>query len=70
MRSPESVLKRAVPAVLAIIVVEAVVSIAAGWPHQFAGKGQPDHVLAEFVGSGTALAPPLVMVVLLALVAA
>lgn len=66
MRSAQSTLKVLVPAALALIAVEAVVSIAAGWPHRFNGHGRPDQVLADFVGSGTALSPPLWLVVLLA----
>jgi hypothetical protein len=68
MRSQRS-LRIAVPSVLAVVVVEAVVSIAARWPHQFGGHGRPDEVGADFVtGGGTALAPPLWLVVLLAVV--
>jgi uncharacterized membrane protein len=70
MRSAQRSLRIAVPGVLAMVVVEAVVSIAARWPHQFAGHGRPDQVGADFVaGGGTALAPPLWLVVLLAVVA-
>ena len=69
MRSADT-LRLFVPAVLLLIAVEAVVSIAAGWPHQFNGSGDPDRVLAEFPSSGTALAPPLFVVVVLVLVAA
>lgn len=69
MRSPTRALRLAVPAVLAIIVVEAVVSIAAGWPHQFGGHGVPNQTLEEFPANGTALAPPLFLVLLLVLIA-
>jgi hypothetical protein len=69
MRSADT-LRLFTPVVLLLVAVEAVVSIAAGWPHQFNGSGDPDRVLAEFPGSGTALAPPLLVVVVLALVAA
>lgn len=71
MRSPQAALRTAVPAVLGLIVVEAVVSIAARWPHQFNGAGRRDQVLADFLGGGgTALAPPLALVVVLAVVGA
>lgn len=71
MRSPQSALKIAVPLVLALVAVEAVVSVAARWPHQFGGSGRPDRVLSDFLGNGgTALAPPLWLVVLLALAGA
>lgn len=71
MRSPQAALRTAVPAVLALIVVEAVVSIAARWPHQFNGAGRRDEVLADFLGGGgTALAPPLWLVLVLAVVGA
>lgn len=70
MRSAAKVLEVAVPAVLGLIVLEACVSIAAGWPHQFNGSGNPHRVLAEFPGQGTALAPPVFVLVALALVAA
>lgn len=70
MRSAQRSLRIAVPSVLAVIAVEAVVSVAARWPHQFGGPGRPDRVGADFVTSGgTALAPPLLLVVLLAVVA-
>jgi hypothetical protein len=69
MRSADT-LRLFVPAVLLLIAVEAVVSIAAGWPHQFNGSGDPHRVLAEFPASGTALAPPVFVIVVLALVAA
>ncbi|MGH9920720.1 MAG: hypothetical protein ACRD6W_17850, partial [Nitrososphaerales archaeon] len=69
MKSPTA-LRIAVPAVLAVIVIEAAWSIAARWPHQFGGQGNRHQVLSEFVSSGgTALAPPLVLVILLGLIA-
>jgi len=68
--SPRTALRVAVPAVVVVIAVEAIVSIAARWPYQWGGHGDPDKVLSEFVGhGGTALAPPLFLLVLLALVA-
>jgi hypothetical protein len=70
MRSAQRSLRIAVPSVLAVIAVEAALSVAARWPHQFGGHGRPDQVAADFVtGGGTALAPPLLLVVLLAVVA-
>ena len=52
----------AVRAVLALILVEAVISILARWPHQFGGSGDPHRMLQQFAGSGTALAPPLFII--------
>jgi hypothetical protein len=40
-------------------VVSAVVSVAARWPAQFGGPGNPNNVAREFRSRGTALAPPL-----------
>lgn len=62
-------LQAGVAAALALMAVEAVISIAAGWPHQFGGPGDPHQVLAEFPSNGTALAPPAFLIVALALVA-
>jgi hypothetical protein len=56
--------------VLAIVLVEALVSILARWPHQFGGQGDPHHMIQDFVSNGTALAPPLFIVLGLAVVAA
>jgi hypothetical protein len=39
-------------------VLGAVVSVLARWPHQFDGHGDRRHMVADFVSSGTALAPP------------
>lgn len=52
---------------LVLMVVGAVVSIAAGWPAQFGGQGDPDDVASEFLSRGTALAPPLVPLLLFAI---
>lgn len=52
-------------AVFAYFVVSAVVSIAAGWPSQFEGPGDPSNVASEFVARGTATAPPLLPFLLL-----
>mgnify|MGYP001471836876 CR=1 FL=1 len=43
----------------------ALVSILAGWPAQFGGAGDPDKVGIEFVSRGTAIAPPLVPLLVL-----
>lgn len=56
----------AAPIVVGLSVVAAVVSILARWPHQFGGHGDRQHMLADFAGSGTALAPPLAFLVLFA----
>lgn len=55
----------AAPVIAGLSVVGAVVSVLARWPHQFGGHGDPQHMLADFVSSGTALAPPLAVLVLL-----
>lgn len=52
-----------------VMVVGAIVSIAAGWPAQFGGQGDPEAVASEFLTRGTALAPPLIPLVLFALCA-
>lgn len=43
----------------------ALVSILAGWPAQFGGAGDPQRVGAEFLTRGTAIAPPLVPLLIL-----
>lgn len=50
-----------------VMVVGAIVSIAAGWPAQFGGEGDPDAVATEFLTRGTALASPLIPLLLFAL---
>lgn len=52
---------------IVVMVVGALISIAAGWPAQFGGKGDPDSVASEFLTRGTALAPPLIPLLLFAL---
>ena len=54
---------------IAVMVVGAIISIAAGWPAQFGGRGDPDSVASEFLTRGTAFAPPLIPLVLFALCA-
>jgi hypothetical protein len=57
--------------VLVVTGVGAAVSIAAGLPYEFGGRGDPTAVAADFVsGGGTALSPPLLPMVLLAVFAA
>ena len=53
--------------ILALVawILGAVVSIAARWPAQFGGRGDPGDVAAEFVIRGMALAPPLFLVMIL-----
>lgn len=65
---PTRWLSLAAPVVAALLVVGAIVSIAARWPHQFGGQGDRGSMLADFVRSGTALAPPLPFLVLFVLV--
>jgi len=52
---------------LVVVIVEAVVSLSQRWPHRFGGVGNPQHMMGDFVTAGTALAPPLIAIVLLAL---
>jgi hypothetical protein len=59
----------AAPAVFVLVVILAVVSLVAGWPHQFGGSGSRLHVLSDFASSGTATAPPLFILVIFGLVA-
>lgn len=49
---------------LAVMLIGSVVAIAAGWPAQFGGGGEPDDVAREALTRGTALSPPLAPVVL------
>ncbi len=61
-------LVNAVRSVLAVMIVELIVSLLAHWPHQFGGHGDPHHMIQQFVSNGTALAPPLVLMIALAVV--
>lgn len=58
------------PVVFALVVVTAAVSLLARWPYQFGGHGSRGHMLSDFLQSGTALAPPLVVLLILGLSAA
>ncbi|MGH3673853.1 MAG: hypothetical protein ACRDSH_25000, partial [Pseudonocardiaceae bacterium] len=70
MRFAQPALRVAVPVVTGVIIIEAIISIAARWPNQFGGHGHRDRVFAEFAGTnGTALAPPLTLLVILAVIA-
>ncbi len=53
--------------VLGVIVVEAIISLIARWPYQFNGPGARGSVWPDFINNGTALAPPLVLIIVLAL---
>lgn len=66
MRATPSLLIAA-PVIVGLSAVGSVVSILARWPHQFGGHGNRDHMLSDFLRSGTALAPPLVVLVLFAI---
>ncbi len=61
--------KVAAPAVFIAVVVLAAASLVAGWPHQFGGSGSRQHMLSDFVSSGTATAPPLFILVIFGVVA-
>ena len=67
MKSSGRLMKSGSVVVLGIIILEAIVSLIARWPYQFNGPGAPDSVWPDFINNGTALAPPLVLVVVLAL---
>lgn len=45
---------------LVLMVLGGIVSIAAGWPAQFGGGGDPNNVAGEALTRGTAFSPPLV----------
>jgi hypothetical protein len=49
--------------IFVVWVVCTLVSILAGWPAQFGGPGNPNNVAGEFLNRGTALAPPLFVMV-------
>jgi len=65
MRAHRSLLIAA-PVIAGLSVVGAVVSVMARWPHQFGGHGSRQHMLSDFLTSGTALAPPLAFLLLFA----
>ncbi len=69
MRSSMRALRIGVPVIVVVIAAEAVLSIVASWPYQFGGHGDPHQVLADFASHGTALAPPLFLLVPLVIVA-
>ncbi len=54
-------------ALLAAMLAGAVLAIAAGWPAQFGGGGDPADVASESLSRGTALSPPLAPVLLFVL---
>jgi hypothetical protein len=55
----------AAPAVFALTAAAAAISLIAQWPYQFGGHGSRAHMLADFLRSGTATAPPLVILIIL-----
>jgi hypothetical protein len=65
MRATRSLLIAA-PVIAGLSIVGAVVSVLARWPLQFGGLGSRQHMLSDFVTSGTALAPPLAFLLLFA----
>lgn len=52
------------PVLFGVTVVLALISLVAGWPQQFGGSGSKANILADFVSSGTATAPPLFALVI------
>jgi len=59
----------AAPSVFMVVLILAVVSLVARWPHQFGGSGSREQMLSDFVTSGTATAPPLFIIVIFGVVA-
>lgn len=59
----------AAPAVFIVVLILAVISLVARWPHQFGSSGSRQQVLSDFVTSGTATAPPLFILVIFGVVA-
>lgn len=51
--------------ILATIVIDLVVSFVYKLPYEFGGHGDPNSMAGDFVAHGTALAPPLVPIILL-----
>ena len=47
----------------AVAAVETVIAIAAGWPSQFMGRGDPAKVASQWISMGTAISPPLFLFV-------
>jgi hypothetical protein len=52
-----------------VVLILALVSLVARWPHQVAGSGSRQHLLSDFVTSGTATAPPLFIIAIFGVVA-
>lgn len=69
MRAVRPILRAAVPAVLAVVIVELVISVAAHWPLGTGRHGDPHRMLSDFASNGTALAPPLFIVIALLVLA-
>lgn len=69
MRSARPTLRAAVAVVLAVVLVELVISLTARWPLGTGRHGNPHRMLSDFVSNGTALAPPLFILVALAVLA-
>jgi hypothetical protein len=57
-------LSLAAPVIFALTVAAAAVSLMARWPYQFGGHGSRAHMLSGFFQSGTALAPPLFILII------
>jgi hypothetical protein len=64
--SRRQVLVAVVGALFALNIVGLIVSIAARWPTELDGAGDPDDVLGEFVARGTLLTSPLTTLILFA----
>src|SRR5438270_9476866 len=51
--------------ILATIIIDLLVSFVYELPYEFGGQGDPNNMAGDFVAHGTALAPPLVPIILL-----
>ncbi len=51
--------------IFVVWVVGTILSVVAGWPAQFGGPGNPNNIAGEFLSRGTALSPPLSVMVAL-----
>lgn len=60
-------IERLCAAWLGLTAVETVIAVAAKWPAQLGGKGDPSKIASQWVTKGTALSPPLFLMVAMAI---
>lgn len=60
-------IERLCAAWLGLTAVETVIAVVAKWPAQFGGKGDPSKIASQWVTKGTALSPPLFLMVAMAI---